>query len=263
MNFLESAFHLCQFGFKVFPLAPGHKIPAISKDRGGRGCLDATDDEEIIADWAYHIPKANIGIATGTPSGVMVVDLDPRNGSEASIEALASRKQTFPATVVARTANGGQHLYFAVEDGLLNSKSSLAPGIDVKTTGGYVVAPPSVLVGGLAYRWLNSPLGDQFPRLPRWAAEALKPKPKPEVVFSTASAPDDVAGLLAFVGKSSVGERNNVLFWAACRMAEQGVLGGANEAALIQAARASGLDIVEIGKTVTSAKSKGKLGGSQ
>ena len=77
--FLDAAFHLTSFGFKVFPLLPGSKIPAIAKRDGGQGCLDATDNEETIAGWAKRFPRANIGVACGLPSGVIVIDLDPRN----------------------------------------------------------------------------------------------------------------------------------------------------------------------------------------
>jgi hypothetical protein len=257
--FLDAAFHLTQFGFHVFPLSVGLKIPAVAKDKGGKGCLDATDDEETIACWARDYPKANIGVACGQPSGVVVIDLDPRNGSDASIAKLASRKQTFTPTVTARTASGGTHLYYAFEPALKNSKSVLAPGIDVKTTGGYVVAPPSVLIGNKGYTWERSPLGDCFPRLPRWALEALKPKPKPVIAFNRETAPADVVRLADFVSQSGKGERNNRLFWAACRAAETGSLSPSAEASLLSAAQSAGLPRMEAEKTIESAKSKAKI----
>ena len=259
MNFLDSAFYLVSFGWKVFPLMRGSKIPALSKKAGGNGCLDATDDEEIIADWDYHLPGANIGIATGIPSGIMVIDLDPRNGSEESIAKLKAKKQEFPATVTAKTANGGLHLYYALEPELKNSKSVLAPGIDMKTTGGYVVGPPSVLTGGKRYEWINSPLGGSLPRLPRWAVEALKPKPQP--VFKQmeySGLPQDVAPLANFVASSSGGERNKRLYWAGCRAAEAGG-GNGEKAALLSAAIAVGLPKTEAEKTIDSAFKKAKL----
>lgn len=257
--FLDAAFHLTGFGFHVFPLSIGLKIPAIAKDKGGRGCLDATNDEDIIADWARDYPKANIGVACGEPSGVVVIDLDPRNGSEASIARLAERKQTFTPTVTARTASGGTHLYYAFEPALKNSKSALAPGIDVKTTGGYVVAPPSVLKCGGRYTWERSPLGNCFPRLPRWAFEALKPKPKPIIAFNRDTAPADIVRLADFVAQSGKGERNNRLFWAACRAAETGALSPSAEASLSSAAQSAGLPRIEAEKTIESAKSKAKI----
>jgi hypothetical protein len=259
MSFTDAALHLTQFGFKVFALMPGQKIPAISKKDGGRGCLDATDDENIIAAWGERFPRANIGLACGVPSGVLVIDLDPRNGSKESIERLAKRKQTFPPTVTAQTANGGTHLYFAYEPMLKNSKSALAPGIDVKTTGGYVVAPPSVLEGNRRYSWLVSPLGDCFPRLPRWVSEALKPKPQPVVVFNRDAAPKDIAPLANFVAQSGSGERNKSLFWAACRAAESGVLDGNGMQALTAAGISSGLEKEEVLKTIQSARKKSRI----
>jgi hypothetical protein len=258
--FLEAAFHLTQFGWKVFPLMAGQKIPAVPKFEGGRGVKDATDDEEIIGAWSRRYPRANIGLACGLPSGVLVIDFDPRNGSEASVERLKGRKQLFTPTVSARTANGGIHLYYAFEPSLKNSSSALAQGIDVKTTGGYVVAPPSVLEGNRPYTWLNSPLGGNLPRLPRWALEELKPKPKPTVVaFDSKQAPKNIEPLVDFVAQSGAGDRNNKLFWAVCRAAETGQLDSKAEALFASAAQARGLDKIEVEKTIESAKKKGKL----
>jgi hypothetical protein len=153
MRFLEAAFYLTQWGFKVFPLSTGAKIPMIPAAAGGRGCLDATDDEDIIGEWDRRYPAANIGLACGIPSGIIVIDIDPRNGGTVSVEKFVARKQLLPSTVEVATANGGRHLYYAWQPELKNSKSALAPGIDIKTTGGYVVAPPSILDGGKKYTW--------------------------------------------------------------------------------------------------------------
>lgn len=257
--FLEAAFHLTQFGWKIFPLMSGQKIPAVPKSDGGRGCLDATDDEEQIGAWSRRYPRANIGLACGLPSGIVVIDLDPRNGSSESIARLQAKKQTFPPTVTAKTANNGTHLYYAHAPELKNSKSVLAPGIDVKTTGGYVVAPPSVLDGGKSYRWVNSPLGPDLPRLPRWAIEALKPKPQPVATFDRKAAPKDVGPLVDFVSRAKEGERNKALFWAACRAAESGQLDGGAQAAFLSAAQVAGLDRPSAEKTIASALKKGRI----
>ena len=254
MDFLSAAFDLTRWGWSVFPLAVGEKIPA-----GGRGVIDATDDEEIIGAWSRRYPRANIGVACGKISGICVVDLDPRNGSDASIARLAARKQTFPPTVSVRTANGGYHLYYAFQPDLKNSKSVLAAGIDFKSCGGYVVAPPSVLTGNRCYTWTNSPLGENLPRLPQWAVEALKPKPRPVLVHDQGSAPKNVAPLVDFVAKAGSGNRNNYLFWAVCKAAEGGLLDNAAEASFLSAALACGLDKIESEKTIDSARSRKKI----
>jgi len=258
--FLDAAFHLTRFGFKVFPLKQGAKIPGIPKGLpGGRGCLDATDDEEIIGEWGSRYPRANIGLACGLPSKIIVIDFDPRNGSDESVERLKAKKQTFTPTVSAKTANGGTHLYYAYEPELKNSKSVLAPGIDVKTTGGYVVAPPSVLEGGKRYSWVNSPLGDSFPRMPRWALEALKPRPAPVQKFNKDAGPKDVSKLVDFVAGTGDGARNKVLFWACCRAAEAGQLGPSAQATFLDAAVSTGLDRIDALKTIQSAAKRSRI----
>lgn len=254
MDFLSAAFDLTRLGFKVFPLAVGEKIPV-----GGKGVHDASDDEEVIAQWARRTPRANIGIACGAVSGITVIDLDPRSGSEKSVADFAARTQIFTPTVSAQTANGGYHLYYAYEPELKNSKSVLAPGIDVKTTGGYVVAPPSVLTGGRCYRWTNSPLGGSLPKLPRWAFEKLKPRPKPVLIHNREAAPKDIAPLVDFVSRAGKGDRNKILFWAACRAAETGMLDGSAEESFLSAAMSAGLDKIESEKTIESARSRKKL----
>jgi hypothetical protein len=259
MDFLDAAFHLTQFGFKVFPLAALQKAPAVPARFGGRGCLEATDDEEIIADWARKYPRANIGIACGGLSGCVVIDLDPRNGSDATVAALAARGRTFPPTVTARTANGGTHFYYAFDASLKNSKSVLGEGIDVKTVGGYVVAPPSLLDSQRKYTWQCAPLGDRFPALPGWVLESLKPKPQPVVTYNRDSAPRDIEPLVRFVAQTGDGSRNKALFWAACRASESGLLDGAARAAFEHAAVSAGLERKEVLKTLDSAGKKKKL----
>lgn len=255
MEFLDAAFYLTQFGWKVFPLMPGQKIPAVPKAAGGRGCLDATDDENQIGAWSRRYPHANVGLACGQPSGIVVIDFDPRNGSDASLANLTARRQTFPATVTAKTANGGTHLYYAFDPSLKNSKSALAPGIDIKTTGGYVVAAPSVLDGGKRYTWVNSPLGPNLPRLPTWIVEALKPKPKPVLVHNRDKPAGDATALVRFVAEAQQGDRNNKLFWAAAKAAAEGSL-AAERSALEAAGLSIGLDAVEVRRTIDSAEKK-------
>jgi hypothetical protein len=75
---LEAALQLIRDGFAVFPLQPGTKLPFA----GSRGCKDATKDEAQVRQWWTDTPQANIGIATGKPSGVWVLDIDGDRGKE-------------------------------------------------------------------------------------------------------------------------------------------------------------------------------------
>ena len=55
-----AALELAAQGFRVFPLKPAGKTPLI---RGGRGCLDATTDPEMVQAWWRGAPEAGIGVA--------------------------------------------------------------------------------------------------------------------------------------------------------------------------------------------------------
>lgn len=256
INFAEAAGVYVGLGLKVLPLAPGSKLPLVSKAHGGKGVHDATDDPGTIERWARICPTANIGIATGLPSGIVVIDIDPRNGGSGSIDALAKRGYVFPDCPEAMTQGGGRHLFLALESGIAGSKDRLGPGIDVKSTGGYVVAAPSIGEKG-QYSWLRAPLGPRWPRLPRWTVAMLAPPPRPRM---TGAVPKIDGGNLSplerFVASSKPGERNNRLYWAACRAGDSVRKGEINResaiVALARAAEACGLDEIEAMRSATS-----------
>lgn len=261
MSFLLSACELIRFGWRVFPLASFSKIPAISSKKGGQGCKDATDDEELLGTWDRRYPNANLGLACGQQSGVIVIDFDQRNGSDETIKLLASRRQYFPPTVEVRTWSGGTHLYYRWLPEIKNSKSKLGPGIDVKTTGGYVVAPPSRIkcseTGKTGkYEWVNSPLGGELPRLPQWAVVALKTNPEQKLINKKSDFKGDFSPVFRYIETAASGQRNNILYWAARKAAESGKDDGQTKSDLLQAAQNCGLDRIEAEKTIRSAYSK-------
>jgi hypothetical protein len=98
----------------------------------------ASVDLELIAGWLKHWPSMNIGIKTGADSGLVVLDVDPRNGG---FESLASFLP-LPETPVVRTGGGGRHYYFAHPGGTV-AGGDLADGVELKADGQFVVAPPS------------------------------------------------------------------------------------------------------------------------
>ncbi|MFC7430665.1 MULTISPECIES: bifunctional DNA primase/polymerase [unclassified Agrococcus] len=149
---LEAALDLAAKGFHVFALTEGSKEPL----KGSRGLHDATRDAEALATaWGAH-PRANVGIATGH-DGLVVLDVDVKDGAPGleSLRRLCKRTGLdLDAVPMVDTPSGGLHLYFRDRRlaGLRNSVSKLAPGIDVRAAGGYVVAPPS-RIGGRRYAW--------------------------------------------------------------------------------------------------------------
>lgn len=133
----EGALAAVQAGWHVFPLARGSKLPAIPRNMGGQGCLDATLDRTLIDQWNV-VPDLNWGIGCG-PSNLVVIDIDPKNGGNAAV------LDHLPETFTVRTASGGWHAYFS---GQAANRVGLLQGVDVRGVGGYVVAPGSVVAPG-------------------------------------------------------------------------------------------------------------------
>ena len=118
----------------------------------------------------------------GAASNIIVIDWDPRNGSEETLVKLARQGKKFPDTVMAETVSGGRHLYYAYHPKVtISGAHKLGPGIDVKTDKSYVVLPPSFWTDtGTSYKWLVPPRGANLTPLPKWMIEdlALKLEPK-------------------------------------------------------------------------------------
>ena len=121
-------------GLKIFPLVPGISSPFA----GTQGYKDATSNVDVIHELWTLEPNANIGIACG-PSGLLVVDVDPRNGGEETLAELQGQCQLPPAPT-SGTPGGGRHFYFQLPDRALRGG---VPGIDLKVNG-FAVALPSV-----------------------------------------------------------------------------------------------------------------------
>lgn len=119
------------------------------------GVKNATKESATIERWWGHYPQANIGIATGAVSGFIVLDIDPRNGGDESMEMLEAKYGLLPDTVEQLTGGGGRHILFTYPNFAVNNDNQgkvLGPGIDVKGDGGYIVVAPSNHVKG-SYQW--------------------------------------------------------------------------------------------------------------
>ncbi|WST76611.1 bifunctional DNA primase/polymerase [Streptomyces sp. NBC_01136] len=192
-NLLDSALTAAERGWHVFPLRPGTKRPALhgeaSCPRTGACEGDhrkweqraTTDPDRIRATWSRS--PFNVGIATG-PSGLLVVDLDmPKDNSNAdtpdgatTFGALCERTgHAVPTTYRTRTASGGHHLYFTAPSDvrLTNTAGTIAPLVDTRAWGGYVVAAGSTTPAG-PYEAVSSPVTAS---LPSWLLSILKPAP--------------------------------------------------------------------------------------
>jgi hypothetical protein len=152
----SSALWYASVGLRVFPLQPGTKIPM----RGSRGFKDATTDTDRINAWWTATPEANIGLATGHL--VDVVDIDGAPGQKSRAEMWESTFERIDADSVAKTLTprpGGMHI-FVPSTGDRNG-ADIAPGVDYRGLGGYVVVPPSRTDVG-TYRFLGTPRFDDL-----------------------------------------------------------------------------------------------------
>lgn len=165
-SMLKHALALALQGYEVFPLVG--KVPAIA---GGRGCLDATTDVEAITRHWTARPRANIGLRL--PVGQIVIDIDPRHDGHLGLQQLEAAHGPLPATRTAESGrgDGGRHFHFLAPSHPVTDARTPG-GVDLKTRGGYVVAPPSLHPdSGRPYRWLD--LREPVPT-PDWLAELLK-----------------------------------------------------------------------------------------
>ncbi|PSM39249.1 DNA primase [Streptomyces dioscori] len=198
-HLLNAALSAAERGWHVFPLRPGSKRPAL---HGETACprtgpcasghrkweqRATTDPDRIRAAWSHG--PFNVGIATG-PSDLVVIDLDmPKNKSNdktsegtpdgvTTFEALCERTgRAVPDTYRTRTASGGQHLYFTAPASvrLTNTAGTIAPLVDTRACGGYVVAAGSITPAG-PYEAVG---GSVAAPVPGWLLSILQPAPKP------------------------------------------------------------------------------------
>lgn len=153
-------------GWCVVPLRARDKRPLIAWEP----LQTARPSPQQVADWFSRWPDANIGIVTGEISNLVVLDIDPKHGGDASLARLERRYGPLPDTIEAITGGGGRHLYFAHPGGWTRNRTGLAQGIDLRGDGGYIVAPPSIHPSGQPYAWAlgHSPEESALAALPRW-----------------------------------------------------------------------------------------------
>jgi putative DNA primase/helicase len=163
---LEWALYWAAQGVPVFPVhsavdglcscSRGSECTDVGKHpRTPKGLKDATTDAEQIKQWWRKWPEANIGGVTGGRLRILVVDCDPKNGGDASLFDLTeAHGGEWLNTLHVETGSLGSHLFFTypADVELRNSAGKVAPGIDTRAEGGYVVLPPSLHVSGRRYR---------------------------------------------------------------------------------------------------------------
>jgi AAA domain/Bifunctional DNA primase/polymerase, N-terminal/Primase C terminal 1 (PriCT-1) len=133
-----------EFGVPVFPVRveadashPGKMVkrPLI---KSWQNCGAVTNPEAIEELFSKHPDATHIGLQTGERSRILAIDLD----GEPGLEWWRAHGELLPATRTQRTQRaGGKHLIYRMPAGcgLRNSASKIAPGVDIRADGGFIV----------------------------------------------------------------------------------------------------------------------------
>jgi Bifunctional DNA primase/polymerase, N-terminal len=217
------------------------------------GFKTATRDPAEIRELWRRYPGPLVGVATGAVAGFDVLDIDPKNGGRAWLE---EHRGKLSPTRVHRTRSGGLHVLFRHHDGLRNSAGKIAPGVDVRADGGYVIWWP--MERYQARGSLHNPA-----EWPLWILPALMERSvaPPPAAFSPPATDQRIvsqlAGLARVVAGAVEGQRNSTLFWAANRAADMAREGriqpGAARDLLHSLGGRCGLPAFEVQRTVANA----------
>lgn len=307
LKMVDWAQKYAEHGWYVFPMRPGTKsfygncprctetnshydadAHAQGVDRctvhpGGyakcHGLYAATTDTDVIRAWWLEDPFANIGINCGR-SGIVLVDIDVADGKqgEVSLAALEAAHGALPDGPSVLTASGGQHRLFRPPTGVTvrNSASALASGIDIKATGGLMIAAASLVVDKATkfvkgqYTWTSDPW-QELPELPAWVLEEIeRNRTRTPAPRSASSAPintsnslqDRITQLADGVAQAPDQRRNITLFENAVKCFEYALVPGQADADEIEftftqaAVHGAGLPESEVRATIASARRK-------
>jgi hypothetical protein len=238
------------------------RTAGLGHDPARCGCLTchgfhaATTSAARFTAMLRAVPSGLLAIRTGTPAGLAVVDIDPRNGG-------ALDRALMTPTAAAATGGGGWHLYYRHPGGPLLAALPDRPGVDIKADGGYVVAPPSVHPGtGWPYRWVGERPVTEMPPALRAAltppAAAAPPAafsgPPPTRRAGGISSPDALlAAHLRAVQEAPEGRRRVTLYGAARGIARMVTAGAITEHDARAALTAAGLAAQQTGRDIRAA----------
>ena len=209
MSKLEQAIKFAVMQFKVFPLQNNTKDGQVLKSWKN----EATCDLEQIKKWWDKDRDYNLAIRTG--SGLVVIDVDVKNGKDGRI-IFNEYSKSFPETFAVKTPNGGYHYWYLV-DSDIPCKVNLYEGIDIRGEGGYILSPPSI-VDSIEYVVIKDvPIAKANDEI----YEFLKIKPKDTSRKKT-------------VEVICTGERNDTLFKEACSLQSGGFSDEAIQACILK-----------------------------
>jgi hypothetical protein len=159
MSMVDAALVYASRGLAVLPLVPKGKLPL-----AGTGVFKATTDTSQIEEWWQDCPDANIAVATGEASKLVVVDVDPVG--QAWWQDFVAKHPEVADTAHSVTGRG-HHYWYRLPEGMrfASTAGHVQKGIDTRGESGYVVAPPSMHENGKRYEWANDVAAAELPAI--------------------------------------------------------------------------------------------------
>ena len=195
MESLKYALNYATFNFKVFPLKVNSKSKQVCKSWKN----EATTNKGIIK----QMWNENHNVAVVTGNGLVVIDVDVKNGKDGK-KIFDELSKDFPDTFTVKTPSGGYHYWYLV-DREIPCSVNLYEGIDIRGEGGYILAPPSI-VDNKKYEVINS---ISLANANEAVYKFLETKTVSDIKTNS-------------ITQIEVGQRNDILFKKACSLQYRG-----------------------------------------
>jgi len=279
MDLVEAAASYLNAGLPVIALqgkAPRSLYHPHGLNDAIRGTVETPEDWALLRTVFEDDDTTGIGLPLPQleAGSLVVVDIDGEEGARRWRE-LVGEDELIPETGIARTGRG-LHLWFLTPR-VGQRSMRLGNKLDLKSTGGYVAAPPSLHPDGHRYEWLEPLIVDGRIRVD-WLPEGVErflaegdsirqDYSSPQSVYThynlslhdgvwrlhTEPAPPPLDGLAATVREAPVGKRNDLLAWATLQARDEGVTLEDALRELGEAAREAGLGEREVRTTIRAA----------
>lgn len=175
-----------------------------------RGYQNQLPEEDDVRFWWKKWPDANIGMATGALSGILVLDADGTDARKACLQngGLDETPMVWTGKV------GGAHFHLAYPGGDVRNFARKRPGTDLRGQGGYVLLPPSLHASGNVYRWNESTRHFPYAPVPDWLTDLIESDAEDdgEPLFGDDF---DISEVLTGIPE---GRRDTTLYRYACRL---------------------------------------------